>query len=129
MENHGVDPDVEVPQRPQDHAAGRDPQLDEAITLGTLVAFTTLQARLFFPIGSLLGVSVDVQSSFALFDRVFEYLDEDVDIEEGTRELPRPPAGRITDAPLVRQAPARPGSNPVVLPRFTPHALGARRRG
>jgi ATP-binding cassette, subfamily B, bacterial len=67
----------------------------ESITLGTLVAFTTLQARLFFPIGSLLGVSVDVQSSFALFDRVFEYLDEQVDIDEGRRELPRPLAGAV----------------------------------
>jgi len=54
--------------------------------LGTLVAFTTLQTRLFAPIGSLLSVSVDVQSSLALFDRIFEYLDLDVDIEEGTRE-------------------------------------------
>jgi ATP-binding cassette, subfamily B, bacterial len=62
----------------------------DAITLGTLVAFTTLQTRLFFPVGSLLGVSVDVQSSLALFDRVFEYLDLDVDIEEGTKTLPRP---------------------------------------
>jgi tricorn protease len=33
VENHGVDPDVEVVQRPQDWAAGRDPQLDEAIGL------------------------------------------------------------------------------------------------
>ncbi|MGV9252565.1 S41 family peptidase [Streptomyces sp. NPDC003697] len=33
VENHGVDPDVEVPQRPQDWAAGRDAQLDEAIRL------------------------------------------------------------------------------------------------
>ncbi|MFC4331791.1 S41 family peptidase [Streptomyces andamanensis] len=33
VENHGVDPDVEILQRPQDHAAGRDPQLDEAIRL------------------------------------------------------------------------------------------------
>lgn len=33
VENHGVDPDVEVVQRPQDHAAGRDAQLDEAIRL------------------------------------------------------------------------------------------------
>ncbi|MGW2747877.1 S41 family peptidase [Streptomyces sp. NPDC001450] len=33
VENHGVDPDVEVLQRPQDWAAGRDPQLDEAIRL------------------------------------------------------------------------------------------------
>ncbi|MEY7979483.1 S41 family peptidase, partial [Streptomyces pilosus] len=33
VENHGVDPDVEVVQRPQDHAAGRDVQLDEAVRL------------------------------------------------------------------------------------------------
>jgi len=57
------------------------------ISIGTLVAFTTLQTRLFFPIGSLLGVQVEVQSSLALFDRIFEYLDLDVDIEEGTRTL------------------------------------------
>ena len=53
-----------------------------AISLGTVVAFTTLQARLFFPIGSLLGVGLEVQTSLALFDRVFEYLDQPVDIEE-----------------------------------------------
>jgi ATP-binding cassette subfamily B protein len=47
-----------------------------------LVAFTTLQTRLFFPVGSLLGVGLDVQTSLALFDRIFEYLDEPVDIEE-----------------------------------------------
>jgi ATP-binding cassette, subfamily B, bacterial len=68
----------------------------DAITLGTLVAFTTLQTRLFFPVGSLLGVSVEVQSSLALFDRVFEYLDLDVDIEEGTRALPQPPRGEVS---------------------------------
>ncbi|HEX5799624.1 MAG TPA: ABC transporter ATP-binding protein [Gaiellaceae bacterium] len=70
------------------HASG-------AITLGTVIAFTTLQTRLFFPIGSLLGVSLDVQTSLALFDRVFEYLDLDVDIEPGTRELNRP-QGRVS---------------------------------
>jgi ATP-binding cassette subfamily B protein len=57
-----------------------------SITIGTLVAFTTLQTRLFGPIGSLLSVSVDVQSSLALFDRIFEYLDLPIDIVEGTRE-------------------------------------------
>src|SRR5262245_23052620 len=61
-----------------------------SISIGTLVAFTTLQTRLFGPIGSLLSISIDVQSSLALFDRVFEYLDLRVDIEEGTRELSRP---------------------------------------
>jgi ATP-binding cassette subfamily B protein len=50
------------------------------ISAGTIVAFTTLQSRLFFPVVSLLRVSVEVQSSLALFDRVFEYLDLEPDI-------------------------------------------------
>ena len=54
----------------------------ESISIGTVVAFTTLQARLFFPIGQLLQVGIDVQTSLALFDRVFEYLDLPVEIEE-----------------------------------------------
>ena len=53
-----------------------------AISIGTLVSFTTLQSRLFFPVGGLLGVGLDVQTSLALFDRIFEYLDQPVDIEE-----------------------------------------------
>jgi len=53
-----------------------------AISIATLVAFTTLQTRLFFPVGSLLGVGLDIQTSLALFDRIFEYLDQPVDIEE-----------------------------------------------
>ncbi len=52
------------------------------ITPGTIVAFTTLQSRLFFPIGQMLQVSVDVQTSFALFDRIFEYLDMDHEIAD-----------------------------------------------
>jgi ATP-binding cassette subfamily B protein len=58
------------------HASGH------AISIGTLVSFTTLQSRLFFPVGGLLGVGLDVQTSLALFDRIFEYLDQPVDIEE-----------------------------------------------
>ncbi|MHB1242126.1 MAG: ABC transporter ATP-binding protein [Gaiellaceae bacterium] len=61
-----------------------------SVSIGTVIAFTTLQARLFFPIGSLLGVSLEVQTSLALFDRVFEYLDHPVDIGEGTRTLESP---------------------------------------
>ena len=60
------------------------------ISIGTLVAFTTLQTRLFFPIGSLLGVQLEVQSSLALFDRIFDYLDQPIDIVEGSRTLERP---------------------------------------
>src|SRR5438034_18264 len=52
-----------------------------AISIPVLVAFTTLQTRLFFPIGSLLGVGLDAQTSLALFDRIFEYLDQPIDIE------------------------------------------------
>src|SRR5438874_340643 len=52
------------------------------VSIPMLVAFTTLQTRLFFPVGSLLGVSLDVQTSLALFDRIFEYLDQPIDIEE-----------------------------------------------
>jgi len=53
-----------------------------------LVSFTTLQTRLFFPVGSLLGVGLDVQTSLALFDRIFEYLDEPIDIEEKPDAIP-----------------------------------------
>jgi ATP-binding cassette subfamily B protein len=45
------------------------------LSAGTLVAFTTLQSRLLFPINQLLQVSVDVQSSLALFGRIFELID------------------------------------------------------
>jgi ATP-binding cassette, subfamily B, bacterial len=45
------------------------------LSAGTLVAFTTLQSRLLIPINQLLQVSVDVQSSLALFGRIFELID------------------------------------------------------
>ncbi|MGI8714226.1 MAG: ABC transporter ATP-binding protein [Solirubrobacteraceae bacterium] len=54
--------------------------LGGSISIGTVVAFTTLQTRLLFPIQSLLGVGADIESSLALFDRIFEYLDLPVDI-------------------------------------------------
>ena len=53
-----------------------------AISIGTVVAFTQLQTRLLFPIQSLLSTGTDVESSMALFDRIFEYLDLPVDIVE-----------------------------------------------
>ena len=69
----------------------------EAITIGTLVAFTTLQTRLFFPIQSLLSVGVDVQSSLALFERVFEYLDMPVEIDEVEGAIELDPAAVTGD--------------------------------
>ena len=67
----------------------------QAISIATLVAFTTLQTRLFFPVGSLLGVGLDVQTSLALFDRIFEYLDQPVDIEEKPDGLGEGRAGDV----------------------------------
>jgi ATP-binding cassette, subfamily B, bacterial len=61
------------------------------VTLGTVVAFTTLQTRLFFPVGQLLSVQIDVQTSLALFDRVFEYLDLPVEIVEREDAVDLPP--------------------------------------
>ncbi|MEV4563863.1 ABC transporter ATP-binding protein [Nonomuraea sp. NPDC049419] len=58
-----------------------------AISVGTLVAFTTLQTSLFRPMVSLLRLGVEVQTSLALFGRIFEYLDLPVDIRPGTRKL------------------------------------------
>jgi ATP-binding cassette subfamily B protein len=60
-----------------------------AISIGTVVAFTTLQTRVLFPIQSLLSVGLEVQTSLALFGRIFEYLDLPVDIVErpGARAL------------------------------------------
>ena len=68
-----------------------------AISAGTLVAFTTLQTRLLMPINQLLQVSVDVQSSLALFARVFEL----IDLEPSLRDEP----GAVTlDPETVRGA-------------------------
>jgi ATP-binding cassette, subfamily B, bacterial len=57
------------------------------ITIGTVVAFTTLQTRLLFPIQSLLGVGADWEASLALFDRIFEYMDLPIDIVEASNPV------------------------------------------
>jgi ATP-binding cassette subfamily B protein len=53
---------------------------DPSISIGTIVAFTTLQSRLFFPLGQLLNVQVEIQGALALFDRIFEYLEMEPEI-------------------------------------------------
>ncbi len=61
----------------------------DAISIGTVVAFTTLQTRLLFPMQQLLSIGLEVQTSLALFGRIFEYLDLPIDIVErrGARAL------------------------------------------
>ncbi len=61
--------------------------LHAGISLGGIVAFTTLQSRLFFPIGQLLNVQVDIQGALALFDRIFEYLDMPIEIKDAPNAL------------------------------------------
>jgi ATP-binding cassette subfamily B protein len=75
------------------------------LSIGTLVAFTTLQSRLFQPLMGLLGIGVSLASSLALFARIFEYLDLPVDIDDPVHpvELPRPVRGhlRFSDVTFV----------------------------
>ena len=63
-----------------------------SITVGKIVAITTLQSRLFFPVGQLLNVNIEVQSGLALFDRIFEYLDLKPDIVDRDDAIDLDPA-------------------------------------
>lgn len=60
---------------------------DSSLSLGTIVAFTALQSRLFFPLTSLLNVQVEITSALALFDRIFEYLDLPQEIQDAPHAL------------------------------------------
>jgi ATP-binding cassette subfamily B protein len=62
-----------------------------SLSAGTIVAFTALQTRLLFPIGNMLQTSVEVQSSLALFERIFQYLDLPHEIVDapGAKALPK----------------------------------------
>ncbi|WP_433621427.1 ABC transporter ATP-binding protein [Nocardia sp. CA-120079] len=63
------------------------------VSIGTLVAFTTLQTSLLRPMVQLLNTGVEVQSSMSLFSRIFEYLDLRPDIEEPIAPVPVPDSG------------------------------------
>jgi len=63
-----------------------------APTIGDIVAFTTLQSRLFFPLGQLLNVQVEIQGALALFDRIFEYLEMDPEIVDAPDAVALDPA-------------------------------------
>src|SRR6185436_575615 len=97
-------------------------QGDSTVSVGTIVAFTTLQSRLFFPLGQLLNVQVEIQGALALFDRIFEYLEMepeirdapdavaldpaalrgDVRFREVTFRYPTPPAGEVPDGEAAK---------------------------
>ncbi len=117
-------------------------------TFGTIVAFTTLQSRIFFPIGQLLTTQVEVQGALALFDRIFEYLDLPVDIKNKPNALTLKPdrvRGEVTfknvsftykwDEPSIlkglgieeNEKSKRSASPPLVVPTIQPEEFEERR--
>ncbi len=85
-----------------------------APTVGDIVAFTTLQSRLYMPVAQLLTVQVEFHAALALFDRIFEYLDlepEIVDAPDAVAIAPRSVRGalRFRDVRFAYAAPPEPG--------------------
>jgi ATP-binding cassette, subfamily B, bacterial len=103
--------------------AGRDIITGGSMTIGSIVALTTLQSRLNFPLGQLLNIQVEIQGAFALFDRIFEYLDLPITLrdEPGAVSLSHDEvAGRVTfrDVSFRYDRPADPeadGAQPFTL--------------
>ena len=96
---------------------------DPAISIGSIVAFTTLQSRLFFPMGQLLNVQVEIQGALALFDRIFEYLEMEHEIIDAADAVALDPAtirGELRFRSVRFRYPARqPASDdgaPIVVP-------------
>jgi ATP-binding cassette, subfamily B, bacterial len=87
------------------------------VTAGTIVAFTTVQARLMFPLMGLLRVALDLQTSSALFARIFEYLDLVPAITDRPDAHPVRPGllGRIEFDDVVFRYPDAPADGPATL--------------
>ncbi len=99
------------------------------VSAGTIVAFTTLQSRLYFPIGRLLEVSVELQASLALFERIFGYLDIKPDISDESDAIELSPgqvAGsvRFDSVRVNYSAPNNPDSDAV-----GPEGMAAKKNG
>ncbi len=70
--------------------------INHRFSIGSIIAFTAYQARLFMPINQLLTVHIDVQSALALFERIFEYLDLEPDVVEKPDAVPlESPVGHV----------------------------------
>ena len=65
---------------------------DSSISMGDIVAFTAIQARLLFPMAGLFMRGIQISSSIALFDRIFEYLDIDPKIKDPVKPVLVDPA-------------------------------------
>ncbi len=89
------------------------------ITAGTLVAFTTVQARLLNPLVGLMRVALDLQTSRALFARIFEYLDlvpaiRDAPDAVDVADAPGPRGAIAFDDVTFRYPDAAPGTRPTL---------------
>lgn len=87
------------------------------VTAGTIVAFTTVQARLMFPLLGLLRVALDLQTSTALFARIFEYLDlvPAITNKADAREVRPSQLGRVEFEEVVFRYPDAPEESPATL--------------
>ncbi|MGO3146796.1 MAG: ABC transporter ATP-binding protein [Leucobacter sp.] len=92
---------------------------DSGITAGTIVAFTTIQSRLLFPLMALMRVALDLQTSSALFARIFEYLDlKPAIVDRADAVKPSEAAGeagRITFDDVVFRYPDADESDPPII--------------
>jgi ATP-binding cassette subfamily B protein len=82
-----------------------------APSIGDIVAFTTLQSRLFFPLGQLLNFQADYLAALALFDRIFEYLDlkpEIVDAPDAVAVDPATTRGQVRFRHVTFRYPSEP---------------------
>lgn len=87
------------------------------VTAGTIVAFTTVQARLTFPLLGLMRVALDLQTSSALFARIFEYLDLTPSIVDrpDAREVNPAKLGTVEFDNVVFRYPDAPADSPATL--------------
>jgi ATP-binding cassette, subfamily B, bacterial len=85
------------------------------LSIGTLVAFTALQAGLFRPLMGLLGVGVSLTSSLALFARIFEYLDLPVEVDDPADPVQLDPADVRGDLRIENVSFGYPGSDTAAL--------------
>jgi ATP-binding cassette subfamily B protein len=90
---------------------------DIPVTAGTIVAFTTVQARLTFPLLGLMRVALDLQTSSALFARIFEYLDLKPSIVDAAdaREVAPAELGLVEFDDVVFRYPDAPADSPATL--------------
>jgi ATP-binding cassette, subfamily B, bacterial len=85
------------------------------ISIGTLIAFTTLQNSLFRPLTGLLNTSVSVISSLALFARIFEYLDLPVEVDDPAHPVEIDPAQVTGHVRLEDVSFAYPGADRIAV--------------